>query len=66
MYADTDSEGKVNVMLISEEELINLIAELSSLRMAFRQYEYLPFLEQLRNHLVGELHQVKKYNDQHS
>ena len=66
MYADTDSEGKVNVMLISEEELINLIAELSSLRMAFRQYEYLPFLEKLRSLLVGELHQVKKYNDQHS
>ncbi|WP_446788233.1 hypothetical protein [Macellibacteroides fermentans] len=66
MYADTDSEGQVNVMLISEEELIQLIAEISCLKLTFRDYKYLPFLEQLRNHLVGELHQVKKYNDQHS
>lgn len=61
MYADTDSEGKVNVMLISREELEQLIAELCIARMRLnrlQQYDGMYMMERLRVKLIRELQQT--------
>lgn len=53
MYADADADKDKNIslMLISQDEAIQLWAEICALKLTYKDYKKLTHLEQLRNHL---------------